>query len=157
MLKILILFSWMLSSVRTKGTSFKLIIIRNVKLWRGRCFIKVWEFCKIFHVLYLKSGLVQYVVLAHWMLCCPVGYVEKGGLTSRDMLNSSENYLLLGFLLVRLVQTFLLLVRQPITQDNCSISVSYRSFINVTCLENLLTLKIKMKLFRRVELGQETI
>ena len=21
----------------------------------------------------------QYVVFAHWMLCCPVGYVERGG------------------------------------------------------------------------------
>ena len=26
-----------------------------------------------------KVGLGQYVVLAHWMLCCPVGYVERGG------------------------------------------------------------------------------
>ena len=22
---------------------------------------------------------LQYVVFAHWMLCCPVGYVERGG------------------------------------------------------------------------------
>ena len=80
-----------------------------------------------------------------------------GGLTSRDRLDSSENYILLGFLLVRPVQTFLLLVRQPITQDNCSISVSYRSSSNVTCLKNLLTLENKMKLLKRVELGQETI
>ena len=91
--------------------------------------------------------------------CCAVQWAmwKGGGLTSRDRLYSSENYLLLGFLLVRPVQTFLLLVRQPITQDNCSISVSYRSSSNVTCLKNLLTLENKMKLFRRVELGQETI
>ena len=36
----------------------------------------------------------QYVVFAHLILCCPVGYVERGGLTSRDRLNSSDNYLL---------------------------------------------------------------
>ena len=52
---------------------------------------------------------------------------KGGGLTSRDRLDSSENYLLLGFLLARPSQTFLLLVRQPTTQDNCSISVSYPS------------------------------
>ena len=91
--------------------------------------------------------------------CCAVQWAMQkgGGLTSRDRLNSSENYLLLGFLLVRPVQTFLLLVRQPITQDNCSISVSYRSSSNVTYLKYLLTLENKTKLFRRVELGQETI
>ena len=82
---------------------------------------------------------------------------KGGGLTSRDRLDSSENYLLLGFLLVRLSQTVLLLVRQPITQNNCSISVSYRSSSNVTRLKNLLTLENKMKLLKRVELGQETI
>ena len=93
--------------------------------------------------------------------CCAVqcqwAMWKGGGLTSRGRLNSSENNLVLGFLLVRPVQTFLLLVRQPITQDNCSISVSYRSSSNVTCLKNLLTLENKMKLFRSVELGQETI
>ena len=90
--------------------------------------------------------------------CCAVQWAmwKGGGLTFRDRLNSSENYLLLGFLLVRPVQTFLLLVKQPISQDNCSISVSYRSSSNVTCLKNLLTFEKKMKLFRRVELGQET-
>ena len=61
---------------------------------------------------YDQATLFQYVVFAHWMLCCPVGYVERGGgLTSRDMLNSSENYLLLGFLLAMPSQTVLLLVR----------------------------------------------
>ena len=82
---------------------------------------------------------------------------KGGGFTSRDRLDSSENYLVLGFLLVRLSQTVLLLVRQPITQNNCSISVSYRSSSNVTRLKNLLTLENKMKLLKRVELGQETI
>ena len=58
----------------------------------------------------------QYAVFAHWMLCCPVGYVERGGgLTSQDRLNSSENYLLLGFLLAIQSQTVLLLVRQSVT------------------------------------------
>ena len=56
------------------------------------------------------GGAGQYVVFAHWMLCCPVGYVERG-LTSRDRLNSSDNYLLLGFLLAMPSQTVLLLVR----------------------------------------------
>ena len=91
--------------------------------------------------------------------CCAVQWAmwKGGGLTSRDRLDSSENYLLLGFLLVRLSQTALLLVRQPITQNNCSISVSYRSSSNVTRLKNLLTFKNKLKLLKRVELGQETI
>ena len=91
--------------------------------------------------------------------CCAVQWAmwKGGGLTSRDRLDSSENYLLLGFLLVRLSQNVLLLVRQPITQNNCSISVSYRSSSNVTWLKNLLTLENKMKLLKRVELGQETI
>ena len=91
--------------------------------------------------------------------CCAVQWAmwKGGGLTSRDRLDSSENNLLLGFLLVRLSQTVLLLVRQPITQNNCSISVSYRSSSNVTRWKNLLTLENKMKLLKRVELGQETI
>ena len=91
--------------------------------------------------------------------CCAVQWAmwKGGGLTSRDRLDSSENYLLLGFLLVRLSQTVLLLVRQPITHNNCSISVSYRSSSNVTRWKNLLTLENKMKLLKRVELGQETI
>ena len=43
----------------------------------------------------------QYVVIAHWMLCCPVGYVKRGGgLSSHDRLNRTDNYMLLGFLLV---------------------------------------------------------
>ena len=46
----------------------------------------------------IKGDVKGYVVFAHWMLCCPV---ERGGLTSCDRLNSSEKYLLLGFLLVR--------------------------------------------------------
>ena len=50
------------------------------------------------------------------MLCCPVGYVES--LTYRDRLNSSENYLQLGFLLVMPLQPVLLLVRQSLIQDN---------------------------------------
>ena len=25
------------------------------------------------------DGVAQYVVFAHWMLCCPVGYVERRG------------------------------------------------------------------------------
>ena len=91
--------------------------------------------------------------------CCAVQWAmwKGGGLTSCDRLDSSENYLILGFLLVRLSQTVLLLVRQPITQNNCSISVSYRSSSNVTRWKNLLTLENKMKLLKRVELGQETI
>ena len=61
-------------------------------------------------------GFNQYVVFAHWMLCCPVGYVERGGgLTSRDRPDSLENYLLLGFLLAMQSQTVLLLVRQSVT------------------------------------------
>ena len=40
----------------------------------------------------------------------------KGGdITSRDRLNSSENYLLLGFLLAMQLQTVLLLVKQSVT------------------------------------------
>ena len=26
-----------------------------------------------------RPGVVQYVVIAHWVLGCPVGYVERGG------------------------------------------------------------------------------
>ena len=62
--------------------------------------------------------------LAHWMLCCPVGYVEMKGLTYSDRLNRSEKYLLIGFLLVIPSQSVLLLARQSVTQDNCSILVS---------------------------------
>ena len=43
-----------------------------------------------------RYGLLRYVVIAHWMLCCPVGYVERGDLTCCDTLNRSDNYLLLG-------------------------------------------------------------
>ena len=49
--------------------------------------------------------------------CCAVQWAmwKGGGLTSRDRLNSSENYLLLGFLLAMPSQTVLLLVRQSLT------------------------------------------
>ena len=49
--------------------------------------------------------------------CCAVQWAmwKGGGLTSRDRLNSSENYLLLGFLLAMPSQTVLLLVRQSVT------------------------------------------
>ena len=45
--------------------------------------------------------------------CCAVQWAmwKGGGLTSCDRLNSSENYLLLGFLLAMPSQTVLLLVR----------------------------------------------
>ena len=92
----------------------------------------------------------QYVLFAHWMLCCTVGYVERGGLTSRDRLNRSENYLLLGFLLV--MQSVLLEVRQSATHDNCSVSVSYPSSSKVKGWKNLVTLEAI-----RVDLNQETI
>ena len=106
----------------------------------------------------LESWNFQYVIFAHWMLCFPLGYVERvGGITSCDRLNSSENYLLQGFLLARPEQSVLLLVRQSITQDNCSISVSYPSYSDVAWLKNLLTQEINRKLWKRVELGQETI
>ena len=69
-----------------------------------------------FGVFWYYEGWCQYVVFTHWKLCCPVGYVERGGgLTFRDRLNSSENYLLLGFLLAIPSQTVLLLVRQSVT------------------------------------------
>ena len=44
--------------------------------------------------------------------CCAVQWAmwKGGGLTSRDRLDNSENYMVLGFLLVRLSQTVLLLV-----------------------------------------------
>ena len=45
------------------------------------------------------------------VLSSSVGYVERGGLTSRDRPNSLEIYLLLGFLLAMPSQTVLLLVR----------------------------------------------
>ena len=91
--------------------------------------------------------------------CCAVQWAmwKGGGLTSRDRLDSSENYLLLGFLLVRLSQTVLLLVRQPITQNYCSISVSYRSSSNVKWWKNTVTFETEIPLFKRVELGQETV
>ena len=58
--------------------------------------------------------------------CCALQWAmwKGGGLTSRDRLNSSENYLLLGCLLAMQSQTVLLLVRQSVTLDNYSISQS---------------------------------
>ena len=43
---------------------------------------------------------------------------KGGGLTSRDRLNRSENYVLLGFLLVIPSQSVVLLVSHSVTQDN---------------------------------------
>ena len=88
------------------------------------------------------------------LLCCPVGYV---GLTSRDRLNRSENYLPLGFLLVIPSQSVHLLFRQSVTLDNCSILVSYPSSSKVKCWKNAMTLETQIPLVKRVELGQETI
>ena len=49
--------------------------------------------------------------------CCAIQWAmwKGGGLTSCDRLNSSENYLLLGFLLAMPSQTVLLLVRKSLT------------------------------------------
>ena len=79
------------------------------------------------------------------------------GLTSRDRLNRSENYLLLGFLLVRPSQFVLYLVKQSVTQDNGSISFSYPSSSKVKHWKNSVTKEIEMKLFKSVKLGQETL
>ena len=91
--------------------------------------------------------------------CCAVQWDmwKGGGLTPRDWLNSSENYLLLGFLLAMPSQTVLLLVRKSATWDNCFISVSYPSSSKVKWWKNSVTLETKIPLFKRVKLGQETI
>ena len=82
---------------------------------------------------------------------------KGGGLTSRDRPNRSENYLLLGFLLVMPSQSVLLLVGQSATQDKCSISVSHPRSSNVKLWENSVILETEIPLVKRVELGQETI
>ena len=82
---------------------------------------------------------------------------KGGGLTSRDRPNSSENYMLLGFLLAIPSQQVLLLVRQSVTKDNCSISVSYPSSSKVKVWKNSVTLETEKPLFKKVELGQETV
>ena len=51
----------------------------------------------------------------------------------------------------------LLLVSQSLIHYNCSISVSYPSSSNVKWKFNSMTLETEMTLFKRVELGQETI
>ena len=91
--------------------------------------------------------------------CCAVQWAmwKGGGLTCRDRLISSENYLLLGFLLAMQSHTVLLLVRQSVTQDNCSISVSYPSSSKLKWWKNLSPLETEISLLKRVELGQETI
>ena len=82
----------------------------------------------------------------------------KGGdLTSRDRLNRSENYLLLGFLLVMPSQSVLLLVRQSVFQSNLSLSVSYHSFSKVKWWTNFVTIETEITLFKRAELCQEPI
>ena len=60
-----------------------------------------------------KVVVVQYNMSSSPTGCCAVQWAmwKGGGLTSRDRLNSSENYLLLGFLLAMPSQTVLLLVR----------------------------------------------
>jgi hypothetical protein len=65
-----------------------------------------------------------FVILPHFPICrlspldavlsCGIGGIG-GGLTSRERLNSSENYLLLGFLFAMQSQTVFLLVRQSVT------------------------------------------
>ena len=74
-------------------------------------------------------------------------------------LNRSENYMLLGFLLVLLLQAVLLLVRQTVTPGNISISVFYHSFSKVITLreKKMWTIETHITLFKRVELCQETI
>ena len=66
---------------------------------------------------HLKSPLVAAANMSSLPTgCCAVQWAmwKGGGLTSRDRLNSSENYLLLGFLLATPSQTVLLLVRQSV-------------------------------------------
>ena len=87
----------------------------NLCEYWGFTFNAIWHYSWVFRVGNFL-GEMQYVVFAHWMLCCSVGYVEKGGgLTSHDRLNSLGNYLLLGFLFVRPSLSLLLLVRQSVT------------------------------------------
>ena len=45
--KILIPFSWNLSSVHTKGTNFKPKLRKICGFWRDKCIIKVWDLTKI--------------------------------------------------------------------------------------------------------------
>ena len=72
-------------------------------------------------------------------------------------LNSSENYLLLGFLLAMSSQTLLLLFIQSVTKDIFSSSVFYLSSSKVKWWKNSVTLETEIPLFKRVELCQETI
>ena len=112
--------------------------------------IRVSQECQM--VSRLERCQIQYVVFAHWMLCCSVAIWKGGGLNCRNRLNSSDNYLLPGFLLV---SPHNLCSYWSVIQDNLSISVSYPSSSNVKCWTNLLTLETKMTPFKRGELGQQ--
>ena len=91
-------------------------------------------FSTVLHCSLLLSTVLHWYPLSSNMLfsptgCCAVQWAmwNGGGLTSRDSLNRSENYLLLGFLLVMPSQSVLLLVSHSVTEDNSSISVSHPS------------------------------
>ena len=117
-------------------------------------------------LIFRKSKVHPTLGLCERAICCvwPLDAVlssglcrKEGGPTSCVKLNRSENYLLLGFLLVLPLQSVLLLVRQTVTQGNSSISVSYHSFSKVILWTNLVTIETEITLFKRVELCQETI
>ena len=59
--------------------------------------------------------------------------------------------MLLGFPLVMASHSVLILVRQVVPQDNCSISVSSKQWKISVILEN------KITFFKNLELGQETL
>ena len=82
---------------------------------------------------------------------------KAGEFTSSERLNRSENYLLLGFLLIMPSQSVLLFARQSVTQDNCSILVSYPSSSKVKLLKFSDLQETEITHFKRVELCQETI
>ena len=81
-------------------------------------FVFITTLPKLLHyVHYYTTTLLNYNMSSSPSGCCAVQWAmwKGGGLTSRDRLNSSENYLRLGFLLAMPSQTVLLLVRQSVT------------------------------------------
>ena len=68
-------------------------------------YLKSWSKSTITQKIYLKTANIFTIAPRYardiFNLCCIVDFVERGGgLTSHDRLNRSENYLLLGFVLV---------------------------------------------------------
>ena len=92
---------------------------------------------------------MQYVVIALWMLCCPVGYMERAALP--PMTGLTDQIIISGMLSIDQSSKYVLqLVSHSVIQDICSISVVCPRSSNVKQKKILVALGTRITLFKLI-------